>query len=158
MPNISMHEDRARRDDAAIWRSNMKIGIAKLIPGLIMLGLVLAMPSVLPVHATGDFTIKAKPSDLGNHIIAGSRHFVTINVTSTGGFSGTVSLSETDNGGITTSFNPTSVTVSSGGFATSTLKIVFGDCPFGNPPIMVTGTSGSLSHWVNIIWEGPIIC
>lgn len=136
----------------------MKIGIAKLIPGLILLGLVVALPSLLPVYATGDFTISANPSNLGNHIIAGSRHYVTINVTSTGGFSGTVSLSETDNGGVTTSFTPTSVTVSSGGSATSTLKITFGDCPIGNPPIQVTGTSGSLSHWVNIVWSGQIIC
>jgi hypothetical protein len=148
----------ARRDDAAIWRLSMKIRIAKLIPGLIMLALIVALPSFLPVHATGDFTITATPSDLGNHIIVGSRHSVTINVTSTGGFSGTVSLSASTVTSVNTTFTPTTVTVSSGGFATSMLKITFGDCPIGSPPLTVTGQSGTLSHWVNIKWEGPIIC
>jgi hypothetical protein len=135
----------------------MKIGIARWLTTLVVIGLVVALPSLLPAYATGDFTITANPSNLGNHIITGSKHFVTINVTSTGGFSGTVSLSASTVSQVTTTFNPTSVTVSSSGSATSTLKIVFGDCPIGSPPLTVTGQSGTLSHTVNITW-GTIFC
>jgi hypothetical protein len=129
----------------------------RMLPLVLLLGLLAALPSFMPVHAIGDFTVTANPSALGR-IIAGSRHSVTINVTSTGGFSGIVSLSESDNGGMTASFNPTSVTVSSGGFSTSILKLTFGDCGVvGNSPLYVTGTSGTLSHQIYITY-GPIVC
>jgi hypothetical protein len=123
----------------------------RMLPFILMLGLLAALPSLIPAHATGDFTVTASTANLGR-IFADKIY----NVTSTGGFSGTVSLSEYDNGGVTTSFNPTSVTVSSGGFATSGLSISV-SCSAGRPPLTVQGTSGSLVHYVNISW-GIIVC
>lgn len=66
----------------------------------LLFGLLTTLPQFLPVHATGDFTITANPNALGT-ISAASRHRITVNVTSMGGFSGTVSLSESDKGGLT---------------------------------------------------------
>ena len=125
------------------------------MPFALMLALLAALPSFMPAHATGDFTVTASTTNLGR-IFADKIYKVTINVTSTGGFSGTVSLSEYDNGGVTASFNPTSVTVSSGGFATSTLSISV-SCNALRPPATVQGTSGTLVHNVNIGW-GTVVC
>jgi len=147
---------RARRDEAKHGGKNLKI---KMLPLALLLGLLALSPFMIPAHATADFTISANPSNLGNPVTCCVIHHVTINVTSTGGFSGSVSLSESDNGGITPTFNPTSVTVSSGGFATSRLSLAFGDCgQFGAPPITVTGTSGSLQHSVYITYGPKTIC
>jgi hypothetical protein len=129
------------------------------IPSLIVLGLLAIQLGLSPAYATGDFTITANPSSFGEPI-AGGKFFSTINVTSTGGFSGTVSLSATAPSGVTTTFNPTSVTVSSGGSATSTLKIAFDiDCNIGpGHTVTVTGQSGTLSHNVQITYQLPIRC
>lgn len=129
----------------------------RMLPLVLLLGLLATLPQLMPTHATGDFTITANPSALGT-ITAGTRHNITINVTSTGGFSGTVSLTESDNGGLTASFNPTSVTVSSGGFKTSILTIVFGDCPIGNSPLTVQGQSGTLIHTVSVSYGPRVNC
>jgi hypothetical protein len=105
-----------------------------------------------------DFTISATPSSLGT-ISAGSKHHVTISINSTAGFAGTVSLTESDNGGITAKFNPTSVTISSGGSSTSILTITFGDCgQVGRSPLTVTATSGSLVHTVTVSYGPRMIC
>jgi hypothetical protein len=130
---------------------------ARLIPLTFLLCLLVVLPGIFQARATGDFTITANPSNLGR-IFGDHNYRVTINITSTGGFSGTVSLSEYDNGGVTASFNPTSVTVSSGGFATSTLTISV-SCNFvgGKPPATVQGTSGSLAHDAYVSW-GVVIC
>lgn len=102
---------------------------------------------------TPDFTITATPSNLGN-VSPCFRHCptVTVNVTSTGGFTGTVTLSASTPSGVTASFNPNSVTVSSGGFATSTLTLSF-SCPGGSPPVTAKGQSGSLAHNAYVTWN-----
>ena len=130
------------------------------IPSIIVLGLLAIQLGLSPAYATGDFNITANPSSFGEPIASG-KLTSTINVTSTGGFSGTVSLSASATNGVTTTFNPTSVTVSSGGSATSTLKIAFDvDCNNIGPGhiVTVTGQSGTLSHNVQITYQLPIRC
>lgn len=130
-----------------------------MLPLVALLGALALVPAFVPVHATADFTISASPSNLGNPVTCCVIHHVTITITSTGGFSGTVSLSETDDCCAGATFNPTSVTVSSGGSAQSALKLPFNDCPnVGAPPITVTGTSGSLQHSVQITYGPRINC
>ena len=110
---------------------------------------LIASEKLLP----SDFTITANPSNLGT-VTAGGRRgtTVTINVTSINGFSGTVPLSAYAPSGVTASLNPTSVTISSGGLATSTLTL-HSSYPVGNPPVVVTGQSGKLSHTASITWN-----
>ncbi len=134
----------------------MEIGTARRISTVLLLSLLAFVPGLIPAHAAADFSLSANPSNLGR-IFAGSTHKVTVTVTSTGGFSGTVNLTAFPPTGVTATLNPTSVTVSSGGSATSTLTITFGDCPFGNPPVTVEGLSGSLRHDVFVTW-GIVVC
>jgi hypothetical protein len=102
------------------------------------------LPSVLSAHAAADFTISANPSSIVAE--AGLPVNVTITVTSTGGFSGTISFSATAGSGYSTSFNPTSVTLTSGGQGTSTLSITADpSCPAPHD-VTAKGTSGSLAH------------
>jgi uncharacterized membrane protein len=101
-----------------------------------------------------DFTLSASPSSLS--IPQGSQSFVHLNLTSTGGFSGTVSL--------TTTVSPpgpilvltivgNQVTLAPGGTVQVTL-VVFTNTtvpiPFGNYNIAVTASSGSLLHTIVI--------
>ena len=131
----------------------------KMLPLVVVIVAFALSPTVLPAHATADFTLSANPSNLGNPVVCCVIHRVTITVTSTGGFSGTVSLSESGNGGITATFKPTSVIVSSGGQETSTLSLAFGDCgQFGASPVTVTGTSGSLQHSIYITYGPKTMC
>jgi uncharacterized membrane protein len=101
-----------------------------------------------------DFTLSASPSSLA--IPQGSQNKVILNLTSTDGFSGTVSL--------TTTVSPpgpvlvlaivgNQVTLAAGGTVQVTL-VVFTNTtvpiPFGNYNITVTASSGSLAHTVLI--------
>jgi hypothetical protein len=126
------------------WRlKNMKTKI-RMLPLVLLLATVTLLPSVLQAHAAADFTISASPSSIQAE--AGIPVNVTITVTSTGGFAGTISFSATAGTGYTTSFNPTSVTLSSGGQGTSTLSITADpSCPRPHS-VTAKGTSGSLSH------------
>lgn len=105
-------------------------------------------------HAAADFTVAASPTSFFT-LYAGSGVNDTITITSTGGFTGTVTLSGSATTGISLAFNPTSVTLSSGGQATSTLTITADpNCNVGNGhSIRVTGTSGTLSHNAFITWQ-----
>lgn len=82
---------------------------------------------------------------------------VTITVTSINGFAGTANLSVkvyrggtfAEYSGLGTTINPTSLTVSSGGSASSTLTFNQQVCPV-IWTVVVSGTSGSISHSVSI--------
>jgi subtilase family serine protease len=94
---------------------------------------------------TPDFSVSASPSSLT--IKVGALGSSTITATSFNGFSGTVSLTANAPVNWIASLNPTPLTVSSGGSASSTLSITV---PSGTTPgsytVVVTGTSGSLTH------------
>jgi len=80
-----------------------------------------------------------------------SGNFIVI-IASTGGFASPVTTAlsgqPTD---VTGTFNPVSVTPSSGGAATSTLTVSVGAAaPLGTYTLTVTGTSGTLSHQATI--------
>jgi len=102
---------------------------------------------------TGDFSITANPVSLT--IPRGSSGTSTITLASSGGFSGTITLS----GSVTPStrhgpsaiLSPNSVIVSAGGsgsvlLTVSTLK----NTPTGSYSVTVVGTSGSISHSANV--------
>lgn len=94
-----------------------------------------------------DFSISANPTTL--NIAAGT--FATSQITLTSnGFTGTVALSSAvapSTSTITTTLNPSGVTLSSGGTGTSTLTVTTtAFTPLATYTVTVTGTSGSLSH------------
>lgn len=102
-----------------------------------------------PSHppAPADFAISANPSSL--NVQAGTSGTSTITVASANGFNSTVSLNRSPGiNGVTTSFNPNPVALSSlAGSASSTLAIsAASDTAPGTYQITVTGTSGTLSH------------
>ena len=94
-----------------------------------------------------DFSITASPSSL--IIPAGSFKTSQITLTS-GGFSGTISLSSTvapNDPTVTTTLKPPAVTLTSGGTGISVLNVTTTTfTPLGTYTVTVTGTSGSLSH------------
>jgi hypothetical protein len=99
------------------------------------------------------FTITTATSFL--EIIKGTSQTATITLQSLNGFSGTISLSPTITPGQkhnpVASMSPVSVTLSSGGFATSTLTVSApNDTTQGTYQITVTGTAGSLTAAVNL--------
>ncbi len=99
--------------------------------------------------APPDFSVSASPSSLS--ILIGSLGTSTVTVTSINGFSSPTTLSASAIAGVTTSFNPTSVTPPSGGSATSTLTLSVGATAVpGTYTLTITGTSGSLSHSITI--------
>jgi hypothetical protein len=127
-----------------------------------------------------DFTLSVTPA--AESIPRGSTAAATINLASTGSFSGTVTLTATvtgnalDNDGvnnIVSSFLPVTVTLTSGGsggsaFFASTVKIGFTPNPAntatGNYSATITATSGSITHTVTLIFLvqdfvlGPNFC
>ena len=111
---------------------------------------------ILVVEATGDFTIAASQDTLS--VNQGETSQVTITVTSTGGFASKTNLKwewvGTTPTGVTPSLSPTSVTPTSGGSKTSTLKIeTTSSATLGTFQIMVTGTSYPKVHNVNVTVE-----
>ncbi len=116
---------------------------AKLF-GLVLAALALTLVS--PVFAAADFSISISPTH--SRLLAGVPKHVTVTVNSLDSFQGTVSFSASTPIGYTTSFNPTSVSLSSGGSATSDLTITADpECNVGLGTIIgVYGTSGSLQH------------
>jgi hypothetical protein len=119
----------------------MKNQLSTRLPLVGALMLMMFVSTFALAHAN-EFTLSANPSNLGT-VTAGKQYKVTITATGTSG--DTVSLSESDNGGITATFNPTRITIGSGGSGTSTLTVVF-ECPVGSSPITVTGTDGTIQH------------
>jgi hypothetical protein len=111
--------------------------------------------TVLPASPTPDFSIAAYPSSLT--IVQGYAAKSTIILTSVQGFQGTVSLSASV-GCPTASLScplatldPSSVVLAPNGTTTSILTVsTTKSTPNGTYPVMVTGTSGSLSHSVTI--------
>jgi len=111
---------------------------------------------ILVIEATGDFTIAASQDTIS--INQGETGNVTITVTSTGGFVSKTNLKwewvGTTPTGVTPSLSPTSVTPTSGGSKTSTLKIqTTSSATLGTFKIMVTGTSYPKVHNVNVTVE-----
>jgi len=111
---------------------------------------------ILVVEAIGDFTVAASPDTLS--VNQGETGSVTITVTSTGGFASKTNLKwewvGTTPTGVTSSLSPTSVTPTSGGSKTSTLKIeTTSTATLGTFKIMVTGTSYPKVHNVNVTVE-----
>jgi uncharacterized membrane protein len=96
--------------------------------------------SVQSSGGSGDFSLSASPSTLS--LTAKSSASSTVTIASSGGFTGTVSLSVSGlPHGVSASFNPSSATSS------STLTVTTGGHPqTGSYPLTITGTSGSLSH------------
>jgi hypothetical protein len=98
------------------------------------------------VASVSDFTLSAAPSSLT--ITPGAAGGTsTITVTSSGGFTGSVSFTASGlPSGVTASFNPTSSTTSSVLTLTASSS-----APAGGPTtVTITGTSGSLTHTTTI--------
>ncbi len=102
--------------------------------------------------ASPDFVITAHPSSL--QILQGSSQRDFLNITSVGGFSGTINLNATVSPlGPRLVLAANSVTLSLGGTMTIVLAVFTNTTvpiPLGNYTITVVGASGSLVHSVNI--------
>src|SRR5881296_3124848 len=100
-----------------------------------------------------DYSISANP--VNQTVVAGSSGKSLIILTSLNGFSGTISLTTSPPPLCVScpgwSINPSSVTLSAGGTATSTLTFyTYAGSPASTWVVSVTGTSGSLSHSVSV--------
>jgi hypothetical protein len=96
--------------------------------------------------ATPDFAISATPAS--QSVIQGATGNYTVNVTSSGGFNGTVNFSVAGlPTGATATFNPTSVSTS--GASTMTVS-VDSSTAAGSYPLTISGTSGSLLHTTSV--------
>lgn len=92
-----------------------------------------------------DFFLSASPAS--QTVSQGSGTTYTVTATSLNGFSGSVNLGISCPSGVTCTLNPQSVTVPSGGAATSTLTIsTTSTTPGGTFALTITGTNGSLVH------------
>lgn len=111
-----------------------------------------AMQGTFIVQApTPDFSITPNPSSLT--LNPGNSGTVSITITSQGGFTGNVNLTGTISpSGPTLSFNPVTVSLASGGSATSTLTVatssgLYSSTPTGSYTVTVTGSGNpSLAH------------
>ncbi len=108
------------------------------------------MTTVTVTVTAPNFSISSSPASLT--VIQGSTpNITTIRLTSLNGFSGTISLTATvPQTGLTVSFNPTSVTVSSGGSGTSTMTVSTSSTPPGVYTAKINGTSGSTVNTTTI--------
>src|SRR2546428_971884 len=107
--------------------------------------------TTVAVTVTGpDFSISSSPSSLG--VIQGSSsNSSTITLTSLNGFSGTITLtSSVSQAGLNISFNPASVTISSGGSGTSTMTVSTSTTPPGFYTATINGMSGSTTNMTTV--------
>jgi len=99
-----------------------------------------------------DFSINASPTS--QSVGAGSSASYTLSLTSTGGYSGTVSLSVTSGlpSGATGTITPDSVGLASGETKTATLSISTDvvSTPAGTSSVVVTATDGSKTHTATV--------
>jgi len=97
-----------------------------------------------------DFTLSALPNSIT--IIHGHSATVSINLSSVNGFTGTVSLTQSDSSiNIKTSLNPNQVTLAPDGTGSSSLKITaLKKTTPGTYLVTVTGTVGTVSHSVTV--------
>ncbi len=100
---------------------------------------------VVNAPAASDFSLSASP---GNRVVnRGGSASYTVNVTGSGGFTGTVSLSVSGlPTGASASFNPTSVN----GSGSSTLTVNTGTAAVGTSTLTITGASGGLLHTATV--------
>ena len=111
---------------------------------------------VLGPNSIPDFNVNSSPSTLT--VSQGSAGMTSVTVNSLNGFSGNVNLTTTVSPtGPQLSVNPTSVTLSSGGSASSTLTVSTSSSgyystpvPLGNYAVNVTASSGSLHHSTSV--------
>jgi hypothetical protein len=97
-----------------------------------------------PGSTSPNFSVSASPANLS--ITQGGTASATVTVTPSGGFSGSASLAASGlPSGVTASFSPTSTS------GTSTLTLSAGStAATGSAMLVITGTSGSLSHQASI--------
>ncbi len=130
-------------------------GIGGGISRTLSLSLILAISTSTATATTGpapDFALAASPSSIT--VVKGSSATSTITIASLGGFSAPVALSHSWVGaaplGVTVNL-PSPVTPPSGGSGTSTLQVAAsGASPTGSFTLRITGSSGSLSHHVDL--------
>jgi hypothetical protein len=97
-------------------------------------------------QAPPDFSVSATPSS--RTIVQGSSTTYSVSVTALNGFNGNVGLSASGlPAGASASFSPT--TISSAGSSTLTINTA-PTTPAGSYPIIITATSGSLTHTTSI--------
>ena len=105
----------------------------------------LTSPTAARTITVPDFSVSATPASQA--VSPGGSTSYTATVTAGAGFSGTVSFSLSGlPSGATASFNPGSVTSS----GSTTLSVSAGTTPAGSYPLTIAGTSGSLTHTVNV--------
>lgn len=120
-------------------------------PGYYLLFLVnnAGVPSVasfVQLTAASDFAVSATPAS--DSVTPGSGANYTVNIASTGGFSGAVTFNISGlPSGATASFNPSSVT----GSGSSTLAVnTTSATPLGTYPLTITASSGNLVHTASV--------
>ncbi len=108
------------------------------------------MTTVSVTVTVPDFSISSSPSTLG--VIQGSSsNSSTITLTSLNGFSGTITLTSTvSQAGLNLSFNPASVTISSGGSGTSTMTVSTSTTPPGFYTATINGMSSSTTNTTTV--------
>jgi len=108
---------------------------------------------ILP-GASGDFQITANPIFLTIKSSGINDQFAfaasTITLTSLSGFSGTVTLMGTPTGFLRENINPSQVNLEANSSANATFVLGAGNSPPGTYFVTVTGTSGSISHFVTL--------
>ena len=96
------------------------------------------------------FSVGSSPSTLGV-IQSSSSNSSTITLTSLNGFSGTITLgSAVSQAGLNLSFNPASVTISSGGSGTSTMTVSTSTTPPGFYTATINGMSDSTTNMTTV--------
>src|SRR5947208_919864 len=106
--------------------------------------------TVLVTITVPHFSITSSPASLS--VIQGvSSNSSTITLTSLNGFSGTITLtSRVSQAALSLSFNPASVTISSGGSGTSTMTVSTSTTPPGFYTATINGTSGSTANMTTV--------